>query len=350
VSLSKISPDPQVLRMEERYSPSQLEERPGVSAVAAEREEEKRMLPCRFFSNGFCHRGNRCRFYHPGMSNINNSIRVPPMPQGFGTGQLLQQNSAQVKRRPSFPSRPSALDFDDFPAPRSPGRSNSLLSAVLEQTSSDTDLCGVVTTKTVNGLVTFEYDKDISATTVRESSSGTTMFSHIDWTEFLAPGALPPPVTEVPEQGASNPSPARKGLLLVSASATSTSDHSDDSVNEDMPPEGSNLHMYGEKENKSPMDDESLKKLSAKEELQMKVKKIASELADEPTMQVRSLDSFFRDYQNIDMLPEAMLFKSDETQQQKNEEKTEDVKDADAADDLKESQGNSGDCTVELTD
>jgi len=39
------------------------------------------------------------------------------------------------------------------------------------------------------------------------------------------------------------------------------------------------------------------RKLSAKEELQMKVKQIAKELAEEPIQHVRSLDSFFRNYE-----------------------------------------------------
>ena len=47
-------------------------------------EEDKRMLPCRFFSSGFCHKGNRCRFYHPSPSNMSTAIQVPPLPAGFG--------------------------------------------------------------------------------------------------------------------------------------------------------------------------------------------------------------------------------------------------------------------------
>ena len=48
----------------------------------SDRDEEKKMLPCRFFGNGFCHRGNRCRFYHPVNANLGTSFCVPPLPQG----------------------------------------------------------------------------------------------------------------------------------------------------------------------------------------------------------------------------------------------------------------------------
>jgi len=75
--------------------------------------------------------------------------------------------------------------------------------------------------------------------------------------------------------------------------------------NEDMPPEGSSVRRISESgiSEESDMTEDESRKLSAKEELQMKVKQIAMELADEPPSPVRSLDSFFHDYPNIDFLP-----------------------------------------------
>jgi len=48
-----------------------------------DREDEKKMLPCRYYINGYCHKGNRCRFYHPVGTNFHCAIKVPPMPETF---------------------------------------------------------------------------------------------------------------------------------------------------------------------------------------------------------------------------------------------------------------------------
>jgi hypothetical protein len=60
-------------------------------------------------------------------------------------------------------------------------------------------------------------------------------------------------------------------------------------TNQDMPPEG-----YQGQGDSDTSASPTKRKLSAKQELQMKVKQIAKELADEPVPHVRSLDSFFR--------------------------------------------------------
>jgi hypothetical protein len=101
-----------------------------------------------------------------------------------------------------------------------------------------------------------------------------TIFNHIDWSEFLAPGQAPPPPTEVPDERQERLRLASVASAMLSSDAPSTS-----SSNEDMPPEG-----------------RTQRKLTAKEELQMKVKEIAKELAEEPITPIHSLDSFFRNF------------------------------------------------------
>jgi len=60
------------------------------------------------------------------------------------------------------------------------------------------------TSKNINGLQTYEYTCEDKSPIIRqaplESSSQTTFFSNIDWSTFLAPGKLPPPITKVPEE------------------------------------------------------------------------------------------------------------------------------------------------------
>lgn len=87
---------------------------------------------------------------------------------------------------------------------------------------------------------------------------------------------------------------------------------------EDLPPEGSPRLHSASRSDRPPTVIEgdaaaADKKLSAKEELQLKVKQIAKEMAEEPVPHVRSLDSFFRNFKfngyNVTAGPSAIVSK-----------------------------------------
>ena len=76
--------------------------------------------------------------------------------------------------------------------------------------------------------------------------------------------------------------------------------------NEDMPPEGSRVRRLAGDENG--LEDDLNRKLTAREELTMRMQIIAGELElEEPDQLVRSIDSFFRGYENLDFLPAVSL-------------------------------------------
>jgi len=142
-----------------------------------------------------------------------------------------------------------------------------------------------------------------------------TVFSHIDWREFLTPGARPPPPTHVPYMS-NSPSKATETLDSLESlirTVGNTKIPSPDELDQEsffaermaaereLQPMAARSH-HGEKIPSPPKIREFFSQiqpsraLSAKEELQMKVKQIAKELAAEPAAHVQSLDTFFRNY------------------------------------------------------
>jgi len=245
-----------------------------VTPLRLDREDEKKMLPCRFFANGYCHKGNRCRFYHPLNMGMNSIIRVPPLPphfSGSGGGNEIGRQS----QPPPPPPQPSPASRIPQLFPMTPPMNGATRGM-------PPGMNGMVHHQNVNynyqpsppsppymdydlppqPSSNFMFDSPISA-----ASPQNTVFNHIDWSEFLAPGQAPPPPTLVPDE-------RHERMRMNHPESPSTS-----SSNEDMPPEG-----------------RSKRKLTAKEELQMKVKEIAKELAEEPVTPIHSLDSFFRNF------------------------------------------------------
>jgi len=64
---------------------------------------------------------------------------------------------------------------------------------------------GGYSTTNVNGHQTYDYDNNGEESALihqqlMEPPNLSTLFTHIEWSDFLAPGKLPPPITNVPEQ------------------------------------------------------------------------------------------------------------------------------------------------------
>ncbi|CAG7730341.1 unnamed protein product [Allacma fusca] len=251
-----------------------------VTPLRLDREDEKKMLPCRFFANGYCHKGNRCRFYHPLNTALNSIIRVPPLPPHFGgpaqdIGRQSQQPPQQTPQPsripPLFPTTPPMNGVQRGMPPQINGMMNGP-----PQSMNNYNYCPSPPSPppfmdyatAANQSSPFMFDAPVG------SPQQNTVFNHIDWSEFLAPGQAPPPPTQVPDERQE-----RLRLASVASAMLSSEPPSSSSSNEDMPPEG-----------------RTQRKLTAKEELQMKVKEIAKELAEEPITPIHSLDSFFRNF------------------------------------------------------
>jgi len=210
-----------------------------------DREDERRMLPCRNFLDGFCPKGSRCRFYHPVPSAIPTVIRVPNLPSSFqqnnqGRGGHFPGNSVQHAIYPlskSFKATFQKYSFQfQYPVLLCRTFTFFILFELGPSPSSRTRLginskLGMGTPSRflgMNGLsnnysrgmstpasptyseyemayaqqmeIQKEKERRAAAPSVSETDENlqNTVFSHIDWKEFLAPGVRPPPPTHVP--------------------------------------------------------------------------------------------------------------------------------------------------------
>ncbi|CAL8143890.1 unnamed protein product [Orchesella dallaii] len=289
-----------------------------------DREDERRMLPCRNFLDGFCPKGSRCRFYHPVPSAIPTVIRVPNLPASF------QQNNAghypgNSGQHPTFPLSPSPssrtrLGINSKHGMGTPSRFlgmngltnnyNRGMSTPVSPTYSEYEMAYAQQMEILK-----EKERRATATPVPETEESlqNTVFSHIDWKEFLAPGVRPPPPTHVPYM--SN-SPGKTNTDALDSLECLIRQGGGGNTKTASPPPSSTSSIFAEKLapmvdplSESAMDKlpspkireypasmKSARTLSAKEELQMKVKQIAKELASEPAQHVQSLDTFFRNY------------------------------------------------------
>ncbi|ODN01084.1 Zinc finger protein-like, C3H1 type-like 3 [Orchesella cincta] len=287
-----------------------------------DREDERRMLPCRNFLDGFCPKGSRCRFYHPAPSAIPTVIRVPNLPSSF-----QQNNHGQFPgnsgQHPVFPLSPSPssrtrLGINSKLGMATPNRFHGMngltnnynrgMSTPVSPTYSEYEMAYAQQME-----IKKEKERRAAAPPAVETEENlqNTVFSHIDWKEFLAPGVRPPPPTHVPymsnspgkpttdaldslecliRQGgntkAVSPPPLTKPNILAEKLAPMVDPLSESAMDKLPSPK---IREY-------PAQMKSARALSAKEELQMKVKQIAKELASEPAQHVQSLDTFFRNY------------------------------------------------------
>jgi len=82
--------------------------------------EEQMMLPCRFYVNGFCANGARCRFYHPSPAQLPRAIHVPPLPADFGSQEGMMRGGNRPAERSGSGygyAPPPSFDFVSAPRP-----------------------------------------------------------------------------------------------------------------------------------------------------------------------------------------------------------------------------------------
>ncbi|OXA57730.1 Zinc finger CCCH domain-containing protein 32 [Folsomia candida] len=177
-----------------------------------DRDDEKRMLPCRYFLAGFCHKGPRCKFFHPNMHIREPFIRVPDLPSSFsvipqpgrprreGVQSLL--NMTRPRSRPSTDGggfqTPASTNSVASLSPRSQGNEfgRRHIMSPTSHAYSEYQACSRLMTD-YNEEDDEDFDEKSNYQERRQIQN--TIFNHIDWSEFLVPGVSPPQPTPVPD-------------------------------------------------------------------------------------------------------------------------------------------------------